>query len=268
MIVHDTILLYPNPNLPFIIEINASNYQLVSVIKQQFSPVHPPQLISFYSRKLNPAQHNYTTIEKELLSVIEILKEFQQLLFGAKFIFHTDHKNLMHQITTFTTQQVLHWRILIQEYNPTFVYLPGKFNYLTDALSCIHTMASSSSVEENDNKNKIIPNLIQNCYQKGQVKDLLAMPKHKVLHAVQSIKDQINPNENYLSYPVFDNYLGHCDFTTIQMYQQEDKKLLQAVKTSSKLFFNKIRNCSHICIGNKEKWKVVLTDSLLPKIIK
>ena len=63
----DALLTYPNPDKPYDMETNTSDYQLGSVIKQDNCP------IAYFSQKLNWAQKNYTTIKKELLSIV---KEF------------------------------------------------------------------------------------------------------------------------------------------------------------------------------------------------
>ena len=50
--------------------------------------------IAYYSRKLTDAQTRYTTTERELLAIVETLKEYRNTLLGQKLIIHTDHKNL------------------------------------------------------------------------------------------------------------------------------------------------------------------------------
>ena len=133
IITGDALLAYPDHNLPFVIETDASDYQLGAIIKQNNRP------IAHYSRKLTSAQRNYTTIEKELLSVVETLREFRSMLLGATIDMHTDHRNLTYKLTKYNTQRVLRWRLLLEEFHPNFHYKKGSTNTIADALSRIPT---------------------------------------------------------------------------------------------------------------------------------
>jgi len=72
----EVLLTYPNFNKKFEIYTDASALQLGAVITQDKKP------IAFYSRKLTDTQTRYTTIEKELLSIVETLEEFRTILLG------------------------------------------------------------------------------------------------------------------------------------------------------------------------------------------
>jgi RNase H-like domain found in reverse transcriptase/Reverse transcriptase (RNA-dependent DNA polymerase)/Integrase zinc binding domain len=120
-------LAFPDFSLPFHINTDASHHQLGAVISQNGKP------IAFYSRKLSPAQSRYTTTERELLSIVETLKEFRNILLGQKIIVYTDHKNLTY--ATYNTERVMRWRLLIEEFNPELTYMPGHENVVADALS-------------------------------------------------------------------------------------------------------------------------------------
>ena len=76
VIAREVILAYPDFEKPFHIHTDASLTQLGAVISQDNKP------IAFYSRKLSPAQTRYTTTERELLSIVETLKEFRNILFA------------------------------------------------------------------------------------------------------------------------------------------------------------------------------------------
>ena len=99
IVSQETLLRHPDFNKEFEIHTDASKYQLGAVISQNNKP------IAFYSRKLNSAQLNYTTTERELLAIVETLKEFRNILLGQKIVVHTDHKNLTYKV--FNTERVM-----------------------------------------------------------------------------------------------------------------------------------------------------------------
>jgi len=137
IIARETLLVYPDFNQPFIIYTDASHTQLGAVISQNNKP------IAFYSRKLNPAQTRYTTTERELLSIVETLKEFRNILLGHRIKIYTDHKNLTY--VNFNTERVMRWRLIIEEYSPELLYVKGETNIVADALSRLDLAPSDTS---------------------------------------------------------------------------------------------------------------------------
>ena len=110
-----------------------------AVISQKNKP------IAFYSRKLNPAQTRYTTTERELLSIVETLREFHNVLLGQQIKIYTDHKNLTYK--QFNTERVMRWRLLLEEYSPQLEYLPGSKNIVADALSRLTIQSTPPNAE-------------------------------------------------------------------------------------------------------------------------
>ena len=142
-ISREPLLVYPNFSKPFIIShADASKAQLGAVISRNNKPM------AFYSRKLNPAQVNYTTTERELLSIVENLKDFRNILFSQQIKVYTDHKNLSHK--SFNTERVMRWRLALEEFSPELIYIKGY------ALSHLDKI---DNINPNSNSNKVEPTL-------------------------------------------------------------------------------------------------------------
>ena len=138
MVAKDAMLAYPHHNKPFTIETDARDYQLGAVIKQDGRPV------SYYSWKLTPTQKNYTTIEKELLSIVETIRKFRSMLLGAPIHIYTDHRNHTHKMIQFTTQRVMCWQLLIEEFGAKYHYKQRSPNCVANAISRLPTSATTT----------------------------------------------------------------------------------------------------------------------------
>jgi hypothetical protein len=121
------LLAYPDFNAPFQIHTDACKTQIGAVISQNGKP------IAFYSRKMNNAQQNYTTTEKELLSIVATLKEFRNILLGQQITVFADHKHLTYK--TFNTERVMRWRLVLEEFGPDLQYIKDTHNVVANVLS-------------------------------------------------------------------------------------------------------------------------------------
>ena len=96
-LVEATILQIPNWNLPFEIMCDASDFTVGAVLGQRIDK--KPITICYASKKLADAQLNYTTTEKESLSVVFALEKFRPYVLGSKTIVYTDHAALKYLLS-------------------------------------------------------------------------------------------------------------------------------------------------------------------------
>ena len=69
----EVLLAYPDFSKTVVVHTDASDYQLGAVINQDGKP------IAFYLQQLNNTQIHYPTTKKELLAIVETLKELKKI---------------------------------------------------------------------------------------------------------------------------------------------------------------------------------------------
>jgi hypothetical protein len=257
----DALLAYPDHNQPFDIETDSSDYQLGAVIKQNGRPV------AYYSRKLNPAQQNYTTIEKELLSIVETLRKYRSMLLGARIRVCTDHKNLTHKLTAFQTQRVLRWRLLLDEFDCSFTYKDGPSNVVADALSRVP--AEHSSVWERP----VGPLEVSGVAYAPTVESDQLDEEDVFFSCVAGMDECPNLADCLMEYPVFDEQHASWhpfQFDTLQRYQQQSESTKQVLQLQPALYkMRQYGDAQLICyVANPEEPKIVLSDFMLPRVVK
>ena len=116
------VLVHYDPNLPVVLECDASQYGIGAVILHR-SPNGDERPIAYASRSLNSSERNYSQIEKEGLAIIFGVTKYYMFLFGRKFVLRTDHKPLLKIFAPDSATPVLaaarlqRWSILLSSYH-------------------------------------------------------------------------------------------------------------------------------------------------------
>ena len=84
--------------------------------------------VSYASRQLNTAKKNYTTTEREGLSMIYVVKKFWHYLLANPFIFFVDHQALLYLLVNkpCSTGRIVRWFVILLEFDFTVCVRPGK----------------------------------------------------------------------------------------------------------------------------------------------
>ena len=88
-----TLLAHPKPHALTNVMTDASNTAVGAVLQQYIDGQWQP--ISFFSKKLQPAEMCYSTFDRELLAVDLAIKHFRYFLKGRTFHVVIDHRPLV-----------------------------------------------------------------------------------------------------------------------------------------------------------------------------
>ena len=153
-LVSAPILTCPDFTRPFILQTDASAYGIGSVLSQQFEDGE--KVICFLSRSLTKQERNYSTTQRECLSVIWSVEKLKQYLEMTHFTVVTDHASLiwLNRLKD-PTGRLARWAIRLQPYDFTIVHRKGKDNVVPDFLSrCVPLVADAIEI---NNQNETPP---------------------------------------------------------------------------------------------------------------
>src|SRR5436853_528475 len=130
------VLKHFDPNLPAIVETDASDFALGAILSQYHGEILHP--VAFHSRKFVPAEINYDTHDKELLAIVDCFKRWRRYLEGVnhQVTVISDHNNLEYFATTkVLNRRQARWAQELAGYDFKIYFRPGRENEKADYLS-------------------------------------------------------------------------------------------------------------------------------------
>ena len=113
---------------------DASNFAVGAVLGQRKEG--KPYVIYYASKLLDDAQINYTTTEKELLTIVYVFDKFRSYLVGQKVIVYSDHATLNYLLCKKDANpRILRWILMLQEFDWEVRDKKGSENLIADHLS-------------------------------------------------------------------------------------------------------------------------------------
>ncbi|GJQ70538.1 hypothetical protein Trydic_g221, partial [Trypoxylus dichotomus] len=155
ILTNEPLLIYPDFSQDFVLTTDASNFAIGSVLSQ--GGIGKDRPIAYASRTLNNAEQNYSTTEKELLSIIWSVRHFRPYLYGRKFKIVTDHKPLTWLFNCKDPgSRLVRWRLQLAEYDYEIIYKEAPMEITSTASKPFERLAidvvGPLPVTENNNR--------------------------------------------------------------------------------------------------------------------
>eukprot|EP00731_Ephydatia_muelleri_P031108 Em0022g622a len=147
-LVSPPILAYPDFKQPFLLHTDASDAAIGAVLSQVQGDTE--RVIAYWSRKLQKAERNYSTTEREALAVVASLKEFYPYVYGFPCKLITDHNPLTSLKGIKDVEgRLTRWLLFLLVFNLDFQYKPGRLHTNADTLSRIPSRDNTvAAIEE------------------------------------------------------------------------------------------------------------------------
>lgn len=130
-----TMLHHPDISKSFWVQTDASGIGIAGRLFQ-ITDDGEEQNIAFASRKLTNSEMNFSTSEREMLSIVYCLKKWETVILGFEVFVLNDHKALSFLLNCkLTNSRIARWILSIQHYNLIIHHCKGSENILADTLS-------------------------------------------------------------------------------------------------------------------------------------
>ena len=129
------------PDAPLVLTTDVPSICLGGELRQLQQGVWRP--LGLFSKKLQPAERNYSPYDREILAIFESLKHFEHLLEGKEFKVRTDHKPLvkvLKQRPEKASPRQLRQLDYISQFCLTLSHISGEDNVVADALSRVEAI--------------------------------------------------------------------------------------------------------------------------------
>ena len=133
-------LRIPSVNSFKIVQTDASNIGYGGILLQRVSPNSPEQIVCFHSRIWTPTQLNYSTIKKEILSIVLCISKFQSDLLNQKFLIRIDCKSAKHvlekDVQNIASKQIFaRWQAILSIFDFDIELIEGTQNSIPNFLT-------------------------------------------------------------------------------------------------------------------------------------
>ena len=116
------VLRSPDFQKPFVLQTDASDRGVGAVLSQK-NEAGDDNPTAHFSKKLQPREERYSTIEKECLAIKLAMQAFRTYLIGRHFTVETDHRSLvwMNKLKD-SNSRLTRWSLSMQPFNFTVVH--------------------------------------------------------------------------------------------------------------------------------------------------
>ena len=149
-LMRDPILYHPDPNIPWIIETDASKTVFVGVLLQPhiYDGIKQEVPVTFISYNFTATQQAWSATERELYAIYVAMRNLSYMIKGGRVTIRTDHNLLLEIVAGMAKSQnsaavdkFCRWTsdILAGDPHPTIQYKKGSLNLIADSLSRLRT---------------------------------------------------------------------------------------------------------------------------------